>query len=187
MGKFKFLMFVLLLAGCQTVHNYKSFEEVTLSQYDPKELLSGEIFATALIEPRSDSHANGQAWFAKNKDGIQVLVIAKNLSPGLHGIHIHEKGECSAPDASSAGPHYNPDHHKHGTSNPHKFHMGDLGNIVISNRGIGLLNLGLPGAENWKDIIGRSIILHASKDDLKSQPAGDSGSRIGCGVIQAIR
>ncbi len=179
------LLLPLLLAGCQTVHNHKHFKEISLNEYDPQELLAGEIFAVSAIESRSNSHAHGKAWFTHNNDGVQVLVVAKNLTPGLHGIHIHEKGDCSALDASSAGPHYNPDHHHHGSADPHVYHMGDLGNIVISNEGIGILNLGIPksDATNWKNIIGKSIVLHASTDDLKSQPAGDSGGRIGCGVI----
>jgi len=172
MHNYLILLAVLVIAGCKTV------------PVKHQDLISGKVFATARIECRSNSNAEGQAWFAKNKDGIQVLVVAKNLTPGLHGIHIHEIGDCSADDASSAGPHYNPGHHKHGSSDPAMFHKGDLGNIVVSNQGYGILNLGIPG--DWKDIIGKSLVLHASVDDLKSQPAGDSGGRIGCGVIKAI-
>lgn len=181
-----------LFTGCQSVPTHKHFENINISNYDAHELVLGEIFASALIEPKSGSHTAGKAWFAKSKDGIQILVVAKHLMPGLHGIHIHEKGDCSAKDASSAGPHYNPNKHKHGAADPHKYHMGDLGNIVISTKGIGILNLGIPASDhaahnNWQDIIGRSIVLHGGVDDLVSQPAGDSGNRIGCGLIEKAR
>jgi Cu-Zn family superoxide dismutase len=183
---------LLLFTGCRSISTHTHFENINISDYDARELLLGEIFASAVIEPKSGSHTTGKAWFAKSKDGIQVLVIAQHLMPGLHGIHIHEKGNCSAQDASSAGPHYNPSLHKHGSADPHKYHMGDLGNIVISNKGIGILNLGIPTSEhgahtNWQDIIGRSIVLHGGVDDLTSQPAGDSGNRIGCGLIKKDR
>jgi superoxide dismutase, Cu-Zn family len=186
-----FLAFFFIIS-CQSVPKYAHFDNINISEYDARELLLGEIFASALIQPKSGSHAAGKAWFAKSKDGIQILVVAKHLMPGLHGIHIHEKGDCSSKDALSAGPHYNPSNHKHGAADPHKYHMGDLGNIVISNKGIGILNLGVPAKDHsahtsWQDIIGRSIVLHASVDDLASQPAGDSGSRIGCGLIEAAR
>lgn len=183
---------LLLLTGCKSVPTHTHFENINIPEYDAHELLLGEVFASAQIEPKSGSHAAGRAWFAKSKDGIQILVVTKHLMPGLHGIHIHEKGDCSAKDASSAGPHYNPSKHKHGTADPHKYHMGDLGNIVISNKGVGILNLGIPASDhsahtNWQDIIGRSIVLHGGVDDLASQPAGDSGSRIGCGLIKKDR
>src|SRR5437879_6848630 len=101
-------LLLLALSNCQSVPKHKSFENSNISDYDAHELLLGEVFATALIEPKSGSHTTGKAWFAKSKDGIQILVIAKDLRPGLHGIHIHQKGDCSALDASSAGAHYNP-------------------------------------------------------------------------------
>jgi Cu-Zn family superoxide dismutase len=178
------LLLALGLCACETIPTHTPAESHKFAEPDHHALLAGEVFATAQIQARSNSHVSGQAWFAKNKDGVQVVVIAKNLKPGLHGIHIHEKGDCSAPDASSAGEHYNPTHHEHGPSDPHAYHLGDLGNIEVDKNGHGVLNLGIPGDhQNWQDITNRSIIIHEKEDDLVSQPSGNSGARIGCGVI----
>lgn len=169
------------LCACKTVS--------TRPEQQPKEIV-GDVIATAIIEPKSGSKAHGQAWFAKTNDGIQVFAIISNLSPGPHGIHIHEKGDCSAPDASSAGGHYNPAHLEHGTPDPRSYHVGDLGNIKANAQGVGVLNLTIPKAHfnpNFKDyseIHGKSLVVHGGPDDLHSQPAGNSGNRIGCGVIR---
>ena len=142
-------------------------------------LITGDIFATVNL-------------FTKEKDGIKIELEVQNVSPGLHGIHIHEMGDCSADDASSAGGHFNPAHLSHGGPNPKAHHMGDLGNIKIDANGRGTLIVTIPKENfnsdflDWSIIVGKSIILHADPDDLRTNPSGNSGARIACGVIKAL-
>lgn len=183
------LLFMLptILLGCKTI-------ETNENEHAHDHSLQGhnnEVFASVHLASKSGSKAQGQAWFKKNADGVHVIVSVINASPGPHGIHIHEIGDCSAADASSAGPHYNPTHLVHGDPNPQKHHIGDLGNIYIDSDGKGTLDFVIPSAHfnpdytDWRSIIGRSLVLHSKADDLNTQPAGDSGDRIACGVITA--
>jgi Cu-Zn family superoxide dismutase len=119
--------------------------------------------------------------------GVRITADLKGLPPNsTHGFHIHEYGDCSAPDASSAGGHYNPDHHKHAGPNAPQHHAGDLGNIKTDAKGnahleITVHDITIDGEKN--PVLGRAVIVHEKADDLKSQPTGDAGARIGCGVI----
>lgn len=148
----------------------------------------GPPFATAEILPRSGSKVNGKLQVYQAPDGIVVGIDVRDISPGEHGIHIHEKGDCSAQDASSAGEHFNPLAHKHGGPESSERHPGDFGNIRIPANGIAKLEIRIKDSDKgftWNQIIGKSIIIHAGKDDLVSQPSGNSGDRIACGVIRA--
>jgi Cu-Zn family superoxide dismutase len=142
--------------------------------------------ATATLESKSNSKVTGTVTFTKVGDEVQVVADIQNLTPGKHGFHIHEKGDCSAADASSAGGHFNPTHQHHGGPDTPEHHMGDLGNITADASGKAHLDwkgkLSLSGADS---IIGKSIVVHEKADDLKTDPAGNSGARIGCGVINA--
>jgi Cu-Zn family superoxide dismutase len=121
--------------------------------------------------------------------GDQVLVEAeiKGLTPGLHGIHIHEKGDCSAPDATSAGGHFNPAGKPHGGPEGAERHAGDLGNLIADSYGTAILKVTVGGISIVKDapnsVIGRSLIVHADPDDYKTQPTGNSGKRVACAII----
>jgi len=122
-------------------------------------------------------------------DKVKVAYDLKGLTPGTHGFHIHEKGDLSAADFSSAGPHFNPTKHKHAGPKSSERHAGDLGNIEADTSGNAKgtvtaegLSIG-SGAAN--DIIGRSIVVHEKADDLKSDPSGNSGARVAAGVIEA--
>ncbi|WP_414698994.1 superoxide dismutase family protein [Oligoflexus sp.] len=109
-------------------------------------------------------------------------------TPGKLGIHIHEKGDCSAEDASSAGGHFNPTGNQHSGPHRQERHAGDLGNIPVEQDGSGLLKVDLPDLEtffDWSAIVGKSVVVHEKQDDLKTQPSGDSGKRIACGTITA--
>jgi Cu-Zn family superoxide dismutase len=176
---------VWLLAACKSVPNVES----QAGTFSEKEVIQGELFASAQLDAKSGSEASGKAWFTKTAKGVQIAVSISNVTPGPHGIHVHEKGDCSSLDASSAGGHYNPTHLAHGPSDPKRFHAGDLGNIIIGEDGTGVLNLAIPATRfhakfpDWSQLIGKSIVLHAKTDDLVSQPAGDSGDRIACGII----
>jgi Cu-Zn family superoxide dismutase len=146
--------------------------------------------ATARIEPKSGSSLTGTATFTQADGKITVAVDVEGGTPGPHGIHLHEKGDCSAPDAKSAGAHWNPTTEPHGKLHETpQAHSGDLGNIEVGADGKGMLTF---SSERWTiggdpgtDIVGKAIVIHAKADDLKTQPSGDSGDRIGCGVVQS--
>jgi Cu-Zn family superoxide dismutase len=139
------------------------------------------------FQPKSGSSLSGKATLTETADGVKVDLALEGLPPGEHGAHVHEKGDCSAADGSSAGGHFNP------ASNPHALpagtprHLGDLGNITISPDGKGTLDIVAPGA-NLKDgdpnsFLGKAIIVHEKQDD-GGQPTGNAGGRIGCAEIK---
>lgn len=143
--------------------------------------------ATATLESRSGSTATGTATFVDVGGTVEATIEVAGATPGKHGLHLHETGDCSAPDATSAGAHWNPDQAAHGGPDAPPHHAGDLGNIEVGADGKGKLTIKLPGltlAAGDRSVIGRAVVLHASEDDLKSQPAGNAGARIACGVIR---
>jgi superoxide dismutase, Cu-Zn family len=144
--------------------------------------------AVAKLESKSGSKVTGTVTFTKMGDEVQVVADIENLTPGKHGFHIHEKGDCSAADASSAGGHFNPTHQHHGGPMTPEHHTGDLGNIEADSSGKAHFDwkgkMSLSGTDS---IVGKSIVVHEKEDDLKTDPAGNSGARIGCGVIEAAK
>jgi Cu-Zn family superoxide dismutase len=142
--------------------------------------------AVAKLEPKSGSKVTGTITFTKMGDDVEVAGDIQNLSPGKHGFHIHEKGDCSAADGSSAGGHFNPMHQHHGGPTTAERHAGDLGNIEADQSGKAHVQwkgkISLAGADS---IIGKSVVVHEKADDLKTDPAGNSGARIACGAIEA--
>lgn len=142
--------------------------------------------AVAKLEPKSGSQVTGTVKFVKSGDEVHVTADLQNLTPGLHGFHIHEKGDCSAPDAASAGGHFNPTHQHHGGPDTAERHAGDLGNIEADASGKAHLHwMGKLDLSGPTSIIGKSVVVHEKADDLKTDPAGNSGARIACGVIAA--
>jgi Cu-Zn family superoxide dismutase len=146
------------------------------------------IKAKATINPTQGNKVNGVVYFIKDPNGVKVIADVYGLSPGKHGFHVHEHGDCSAHDASSAGGHFNPTNKKHGGPGNPERHVGDLGNLEADSSGHAhyervddLLEL-----EGKNSIVGLSVVVHAKEDDLKSQPTGNSGDRIGCGVIESM-
>ena len=144
--------------------------------------------AIATLGSSSGSDLTGTAVFTQNGDTIALIVEVQNVSPGIHAVHIHEKGDCSAPDGTSAGGHWNPTNVAHGKWGEGEFHLGDIGNITVGEDGTGTIelttNLWEMGTGSNLDIVGRGIIVHAGADDFTSQPSGAAGARIGCGAIQ---
>lgn len=144
--------------------------------------------ATARLQPTQGNKATGSVTFTRSPEGIEVSGELKGLAPGRHGIHIHEKGDCSAPDASSAGEHFNPRGTPHGApENPAaKRHLGDLGNIEAGPDGSATYRRvdRLLTFDGTNSIIGKAVVVHAGPDDLTSQPSGQSGPRVACGIIE---
>lgn len=132
----------------------------------------------------------GTARILAAKDGVKIEVSVSQLPPGKHAIHIHNVGKCEGPDFTSAGPHLNPDTKKHGKDNPEGPHAGDLLNIEVKANGTAketlrdrMVTLG-DGANSVFHDGGTAIVVHAKEDDYKTDPAGNSGPRIACGVIE---
>jgi Cu-Zn family superoxide dismutase len=152
---------------------------------DHKSEAKGPTRAIAVLHPTKGNKAHGVVTFTQMDGYIQVIGEVKGLTPGKHGFHVHEFGDCSSPDAMSAGGHFNPDKEPHGGPHSEKRHVGDLGNIVADESGTATINfkdklLALHGPHS---IIGRSLIVHVKADDLTSQPVGNAGARAACAVI----
>lgn len=141
--------------------------------------------AICVLHPTKGNKVTGQVTFTQSDSGMVVVADLTGLTPGKHGFHVHEFGDCSSPDASSAGGHFNPEGKEHGAPHADKRHVGDLGNVEAGNDGKAHYQFldSLMTFSGTNSIIGRSLIVHAGEDDLKSQPTGDSGDRIACGVI----
>lgn len=143
--------------------------------------------ASATIEPRSASRLTGTATFTETADGVHVLIDVAGAPPGEHAVHVHENGDCSAPDASSAGGHFNPEKVEHGGPQTAVHHPGDFGNMTVGADGKGRLELvtsDLTVGESPISVVGLSIVVHEKADDF-GQPVGNAGGRIGCGEIRA--
>ncbi|WP_163536589.1 superoxide dismutase family protein [Gracilibacillus sp. YIM 98692] len=137
----------------------------------------------------SDDDAVGTATLNDQDDKVTVKVKVEGLEPGMHGIHIHEYPKCEGPDFQSAGNHFNPEGKEHGLMHPDGAHLGDMPNIQVEGDGTADVELELSGAtlmEGTKSLLredGTSIIIHEKVDDGVSQPAGDAGKRMVCGII----
>lgn len=138
--------------------------------------------AVALLVPMKASGVGGTLVLKQEKGAVAVTGEVTGLTPGKHGFHIHMFGDLRAPDGISAGGHYNPHGHPHGGPESKEKHEGDLGNIEANDKGVATVNAKADHV-SLKDIIGRSLVVHADADDLKSQPAGNAGPRIAIGVI----
>ena len=166
----KLFIAAALLAGCQTM---------------PDESLR----ATAALQPTKGNKAFGEATFEEAGDKLRVIVFAQGLKPGQeHGFHIHEAGDCSSGDGMSAKGHFNPHGKPHGQPTSAERHAGDLPALKAGKDGRAKLDTTIdvitlrPGPAS---IIGRGLIIHADPDDYKTQPTGNAGARIACGVIKA--
>ncbi|MCP4446616.1 MAG: superoxide dismutase family protein [Myxococcales bacterium] len=154
---------------------------------------SEAIMAQAKVIAASGSKVSGTVHFSMKGETVGVHATISGLAPGEHGFHVHEKGDCSSPDAKSAGGHFNPHSVDHGDPKGETHHAGDLGNIAANAEGTAELTVDLPSSflslapDAANNIVGRAVVVHGGVDDLKSQPSGASGPRVGCGVIEMYK
>jgi Cu-Zn family superoxide dismutase len=156
------------------------------AQAQTEEKSSAPLKAIAVLHPTGSNKVSGTVTFTEVADGVQVNAELSGLTPGSHGFHVHEFGDCSAADASSAGGHFNPTNKPHAGPDATERHVGDMGNVEADASGkakLEYLDHQISLTNDQSSVIGRAVVVHAKADDLKSQPAGDSGARIACGVI----
>ena len=160
----------LLLAGCSS-------------------MMSGGDNAAVVELTNTSGQSVGTARFTQAGNVVRILVEAKGLPPGPHGAHVHAVGKCDPPDFNSAGPHFNPTNKQHGALNPQGSHAGDLPNLTVGPDGTGRmettteqLSLGSGPSSVW-DADGSALVVHANADDFKTDPTGNSGARVACGVL----
>lgn len=137
----------------------------------------------------ADGGARGEATATATPEGLRVSINATGLPEGEHGAHIHMTGQCEAPAFESAGAHWNPTNREHGSENPQGSHAGDMPNLTVAADGSGSLQYLIPGAVLTGggvalfDADGAALVIHADPDDMRTDPSGNSGDRIACGVF----
>ena len=141
--------------------------------------------AVAVLRATEGHRVRGTVSFVRASQGMRVIARVQGLTVGDHGFHIHQFGDCRAPDGSSAGGHFNPNNQRHGAPADKVRHIGDLGNLTADASGAARVDTidALLTLEGPESIIGRSVVIHAQADDFKTQPAGAAGARVACGVI----
>ena len=161
---------VLLAAGCAEMESRKP------------------ATATAKLEPKSGSKVQGTVTFTQIEDVVRVNGEITGHTKGPIGFHIHEKGDCSDDKAMNAGGHFNPHKSKHGGPYELVKHAGDLGNLVFNDAGVAKFNFAVGdiavNSSSPNGIVGRAVIVHAQADDLKTDPTGNAGGRVACGIIK---
>ena len=183
----------VLLAGCRS-------DDAGIAPRQPSDIPSlargagaanaaeggGASHATATIY-NGAGDAIGEARFTEDATGaVHLTVHVKGLAPGLHGLHVHAIGSCVGPAFTSAGGHYNPATRQHGHLNPLGFHAGDLPNLIVNEAGVGHLSATVEqfSLDALQDADGSALVIHANEDDYRTDPTGNSGARIACGVIE---
>jgi len=174
------------LAACSTTA--EKSQPASSSTAEPAAATSTASSATVNLAPASGSLVSGKLNMMPMDDGVHITGQVGGLGAGqTHAIHVHETGDCSAADASSAGGHFNPTGSEHGRAGTPVHHAGDMDNIVANAEGVADINIHLAGVSLGggaaNDIAGRAVIVHAAPDDYTSQPAGNAGARVACGII----
>jgi len=143
--------------------------------------------AVAKLMPTQGNNTRGELTFTQDPKGVHIVGSFTGLAYGEHGFHIHEKGDCSAPDGSSAGGHFNPTGAKHGARDAQERHAGDLGNLKADPYGMARIDIVDEhlSFEGPNSVLGHAVIVHEKVDDFQTQPTGNAGGRLACGVIEA--
>ncbi|QGJ68527.1 Superoxide dismutase [Planctomycetales bacterium 10988] len=138
--------------------------------------------AVVVLMPTEGNQVKGTITLTKQSEGVHFSGEVTGLTPGEHGFHIHEYGDLRDPAGKSAGGHFNPTDHKHGSPEDHEHHVGDLGNITANSEGVATIDI-LSKDLKIHFVLGRAIVVHGEADDFTSQPSGDAGPRVALGVI----
>jgi Cu-Zn family superoxide dismutase len=163
-----------------------SLTAVSARAQTPTEKSPTPLKAIAVLHPTAGNKVSGTVRFTEVADGVQIQAEITGLNPGKHGFHVHEFGDCSAAELASAGAQFNPTNKPHRGPDAAERHAGDMGNVEADGSGAAKLDYvdhEISLTNDQRSVIGRCVLVHAKADDLKSQPAGDSGARIACGVF----
>lgn len=179
------------IVGCKNDKKENDAENETSDKEMTQEEVKNEVKKVTLtIDAKSGSNLSGNAVFTEENGEVTMTAVIDGLAEGMHAIHLHENADCSAEDGSSAGGHWNPTFEKHGKwGDPAGYHKGDIGNFKVDTNGNGTITM---TTDEWcigcddetKNIIGKSLVIHDGVDDFTSQPAGNAGTRVGCGTIK---
>ncbi|NIK92830.1 superoxide dismutase family protein [Mangrovimonas sp. CR14] len=181
--------FSLVFASCKSDKKKEADEETVTEEQVVETKVEVKKIKLAM-EPKSDTQVSGNAVFTDKDGQVTVVAVFEGLQPGSHAIHIHEKADCSAPDGTSTGGHWNPTNQPHGKWGAAEgFHKGDIGNFTADENGNGTITFNAGG--EWcigcgdpnRDIVGKAVIVHQGTDDFTTQPTGDAGGRVSCGGI----
>lgn len=192
MKRFIFLSLVLFLGltGCKQKIDQPEMEQDLAEMEQEEESVHLELDPVEVDLINEDGVSVGMAQIVPKGEGVEIQLDAHHLKPGLRGFHIHERGVCDAPSFESAGAHFNPTNKKHGFDHPEGHHAGDMENIEVQEDGSLSLTITNPHVTLQKNKPhslwqkeGTSLVIHEQGDDYLSQPAGDAGERIVCGVI----
>ncbi|MCA0132155.1 superoxide dismutase family protein [Winogradskyella alexanderae] len=193
MRYFKLVVFVLsIMVATSCKENKKETEEIIETEVE--EVVEGtkiEKTISVTMSPKSDSNVTGTVVFTEIDGMVTMEGTFSGLTEGVHAIHLHEKADCSSPDGTSSGGHWNPTAQPHGAWGATTgFHKGDIGNMTADAEGNATISLTtdewcIGCGDDTKDIMGKAVIVHQGEDDLTSQPSGAAGARVSCaGIIE---
>ncbi len=183
---------ILSITACKNQKKEENTEQMTEEPAMAKKALDSDIQVIKIaLEPKSDSNVSGTITFTQENGSVTMVANMEGLTEGTHAIHIHEKSDCSSPDGTSAGGHWNPTNQPHGKwGSPEGYHKGDIGNFTAGADGKGSITFStdewcIGCGDDTKDILGKGIIVHEGADDFTSQPSGAAGTRVSCaGIIK---
>lgn len=188
------MMFTLVLAGCSESEELDTTGDKIEQNEKNADNQDGDNMVTnrKTVELKNvDEKKSGSAIVEQVDDGVKISLKVEGLEPGKHGVHLHETAKCEGPDFESAGAHFNPDNAEHGVENENGPHAGDLPNVEVAEDGTGeyeftIQHVSLLADEDNSllDDDGSALVVHDKEDDGKTDPSGDSGDRIACGVLE---
>ncbi|TYR80785.1 superoxide dismutase family protein [Priestia megaterium] len=181
---------LIMLAACGMTNEHNKMDHSYNQDHEATEVSEVAVDSLSVELKNTKGEKVGIAALTEEKNGVRIKLQAEGLAPGRHGFHIHEIGKCEQPDFKTAGEHYNPFSREHGFKNPKGPHAGDLPNIEVDANGkasvetfASLVTLQQGKPNSLLDVDGSAVIIHEQADDYKTNPAGNSGDRIACGVV----
>ncbi len=180
---------LLLLAVCAPSSDQLPKDEEHGGQQENRVPAAG-LEAVSQLKPMAGSTVEGIVSFRETNGKLRIVAHVTGLLAGKHGLHIHENGDCSSPKGQDAGGHFNPHQSEHGGPDSSDHHAGDLGNIEADGSGVAHLEMTVDSAalsEGPKSVLGLGILVHSEEDDLLTQPDGDAGVPLACGIIELAR